>query len=44
MAGPEASHILVYTIPKDLPPGSYIVQFYGHGGTYGEAVIQVDAK
>lgn len=43
MAGPKASQILVYTIPKDLDPGSYRIMFFGDGGTSGEAVIQVDA-
>jgi hypothetical protein len=44
MAGPQASQILVYTIPKDLAPGSYRLSFSGHGGTTGEAVIQVEAN
>lgn len=44
MARPKASQILVYIIPKDLDPGSYRIMFFGHGGTSGEAVIQVDAN
>lgn len=43
MSGPKASQILLHTMPKDLAPGSYRVQFSGHGGTTGEAVIEVIA-
>ncbi len=44
MDGPKASQILLYTIPQNLEPGSYRIIFSGHGGTTGEAVIQVDAN
>jgi hypothetical protein len=35
---------MVYTIPADLAPGAYRIAFWGNGGTFGEAVIQVEAN